>query len=144
MIKDIKTKGLEYFYHDGELYAVILRDDYPGQSVSFVTPDTFSQQLGFLPHKKGGVIPPHRHKMNRREILYTQETLLIKKGRVKVDFYDKDKVYVFSEEVRAGDVILLCGSGGHGFNILEDTVMIEVKQGPYNGMEDKERFEGIK
>lgn len=142
MIKEIKTEGLEYLYHEGELYCLILKEHYRNDVVAFFTPDSFSQQLGFLPHKKGDCIKPHRHKLHKREVLYTQEILMIKKGKVKVNLYDDEKNYVGSEIVNAGDIILLCG-GGHGFEILEETIMIEIKQGPYVGIEDKERFEGV-
>ena len=77
-----------------------------------------------------------------RNVKYTQETLFIKKGRVKINFYDESKKYFDTRELKAGDVILLV-SGGHDFTMLEDTEMIEVKQGPYAGNDDKERFEGI-
>jgi len=142
MIKEIKTDGLEYLYHYGELYCVLLRDNFKSESVVFFTPDSLSQQLGFLYHKKGNVIKPHKHNINKREILYTQEVLFIKKGKVKVSFYDKTHSNVGTEELFKGDTILLC-AGGHGFEILEDTIMIEVKQGPYVGIDDKERFEGV-
>ena len=78
-----------------------------------------------------------------REIKYTQETLFVKRGRVRVDFYTDDKAYIASRELKTGDVVLLA-SGGHGFEFLEETEMIEVKQGPYCGDEDKERFNGVK
>lgn len=142
MNKNIPKDGLEFIYHENELYCVILRDNYMNSSIAFFTPDSFSQQLGFLPHKKGNIIQPHRHRMNKREILYTQEVLLIKKGMVKVNFYDKDQKFAGSEILKTGDVILLCLSG-HGFEILEDSVMIEIKQGPYVGADDKERFGGV-
>lgn len=141
MIKEIKKEGLEYVYHDGELYCIILRNQYDNESVAFFSPDSLSQQLGYLPHKKGKVIQPHRHKIHKRDILYTQEVLVVKKGQVKVNFYDKEKNHAGSEIVGEGDVILLC-AGGHGFEMLEDTIMIEVKQGPYMGIDDKERFGG--
>jgi len=142
MIKEKKKDGLEYLYHEGELYCIILRDSFVNDSVIFFTPDSFSQQMGYLPHKKGSIIKSHRHKINKREILYTHEVLFIKEGKIKVNFYDKNKKYLFSENINKGDVILLCG-GGHGFDILENTIMIEIKQGPYVGIDDKERFEGI-
>jgi len=141
MIKETMSEGLEYLYHEGELYSVILRDTFKSESINFFTPDSFSQQLGCLPHKKGNIIKPHRHKINKREVLFTQEVLFIKKGKVKVNFY-KDKTYIDSEIVETNDVILLC-AGGHGFEMLEETIMIEVKQGPYMGVDDKEQFEGI-
>lgn len=142
MIKEIKEEGIEYLYNEGELYSVVLRGNYKNESVSFFTPDSFSQQLGYLPHKKGNVIKPHKHKINKREILYTQEVLFMKKGKVKINFYKHEKIHVGSEIIKGGDIILLC-AGGHGFEILEDTIMIEVKQGPYMGIDDKDRFEGI-
>ncbi len=142
MIKEISTEGLEYLYHEGELYSIVMRENFTSDTISFFTPDSFSQQLGYLPHKKGNIIEPHKHKVNRREILYTQEVLFMKKGKLKVNFYKHDKEYIGSEVVNEGDIILLCG-GGHGFEILEDAVMIEIKQGPYMGLDDKVKFEGV-
>lgn len=142
MHKEIKAKGLEYIFHGEEMLCTILRSDYSNSSISFFTPDDFSQQLGYLPHKAGAVIKPHIHKVNRREVFYTNEVLVLRSGRVKVNLYSQLKEYLGSEELLSGDVILLCG-GGHGFEIQEDTVMIEIKQGPYMGLDDKERFEGV-
>jgi len=142
MIKEIAIEGLEYIYHKGELYCLILRDTFQNNSVSFFTPDSLSQQLGYLPHNKGAIIKPHRHNINKREILYTQEVLFIKKGSIKVNLYDSNHVHIGSEILGAGDCILLC-AGGQGFEMLEDRIMIEVKQGPYVGLDDKVRFEGV-
>jgi len=142
MTKETKEKGLEYLYHDGELYCLILRDSYSNKSIAFFTPQTFSQQLGYLPHKKGNIIKPHRHVISKREILHTQEVLFIKSGKVQINFYDLAHKHVGSETVSGGDVALLCG-GGHGFEMLEESVMVEVKQGPYLGIEDKVRFDGV-
>jgi mannose-6-phosphate isomerase-like protein (cupin superfamily) len=90
----------------------------------------------------GHVIPPHVHNPVRREVHYTNEVLLIRAGRVRVDFYDESRVYLESTILETGDVVLLA-EGGHGFEMLEPTEMIEVKQGPYAGEQDKSRFEGI-
>lgn len=139
MIKESNVKGLEYVYHEGELLCVILRSEYDSESISFFTPNSLSQQLGYLPHKKGGKIDPHKHKIHKREILFTQETLFIKKGKVKVNLYGSSKELIGSETLNEGDFILLCG-GGHGLDILEDSQMIEIKQGPYVEADDKERF----
>lgn len=142
MIKEIIIDGIEYVYHNGELYCLIIRNSFKSDTIAFFTPDSLSQQLGYLPHKKGNIIKPHKHNVNKREILYTQEVLFLKKGKVKVNFYDNNFMHMGSEVVSSGDAILLCG-GGHGFEILEDTIMIEVKQGPYVGVEDKVRFKGV-
>lgn len=128
---------------NGECFAIIIYHDYTKDGVAFFTPDDFSQQLGYMKHKKGDVIPEHVHNLQIREIQYTQETLVVKRGRLRVDLYTNGKNYLTSRELTAGDVILLA-SGGHGFEFLEETEMIEIKQGPYCGDQDKIRFNGEK
>jgi mannose-6-phosphate isomerase-like protein (cupin superfamily) len=140
--KEVRQEGLEYCYNNSELYCIIIRSGFNNESVAFFTPDNFSQQIGYLPHKKNAIIKPHVHLHSKREVYYTQEVLFIKEGKVKVNFYDLDEKYLFSEIIMKGDFILLCG-GGHGFEIIEDTRMIEIKQGPFLGEDDKRRFEGI-
>ena len=126
----------------GRLIALVLRSSYEKQGIEFFTPNDFSQQLGYMNRPEGYVIPPHVHNPVPREVQYTKEVLFIKSGRVRVDFYDDDQTYLESRVLEAGDVILLA-YGGHGFEMLEPTEMIEVKQGPYAGDQDKTRFEGI-
>lgn len=120
--------------------AIIVRASYDKSGITFVTPDDYSQQLAYMHHPKGHVILPHIHNIVKREILYTKEALIIKKGIVRCDFYSDDKEYLKSTVIETGDVLLLV-SGGHGFECLEETEMLEVKQGPYAGENDKVRFE---
>ncbi len=133
---------IEAFLHDGKTLAVILRTDYRADGIKFFTPDDFSQQLGYMNRPQGYVIPPHVHNPVAREVLYTKEVLFIKSGQVRVDFYDEDQTYLESRILYQGDVLLLA-YGGHGFEMLEPSEMIEVKQGPYAGDNDKTRFTGI-
>jgi len=128
---------------DGEhLLALIVPHDYSKAGIEFFTPPDFSQQLGYMRHPRGKVIEPHVHNHVRREVQYTQEVLFIKRGRLRVDFYSSDRIYLRSVVLQAGDAILLA-SGGHGFEVIEEVEMIEVKQGPYAGDGDKSRFPGI-
>lgn len=126
--------------HSGEkLLAIIVRSSFSQPGVTFFTPDNLSQQLAFIKHPPGRLIEPHIHNPVQREVLYTQEVLLIKTGSLRVDFYDTGCNYLESRILAAGDVILLA-EGGHGFEVLEELEMIEVKQGPYAGGFDKTRF----
>ena len=136
-------KNMEEIQSGQQVIAVIIYSEFSKDGIEFFTPGEFSQQLGYMKHKKGHTIQEHKHKLQTREVKYTQETLFIRKGRVRVDFYTDDKLFLTSRELKTGDVILLA-SGGHGFEFLEETEMIEVKQGPHGGDEDKERFEGIR
>lgn len=122
--------------------AIVIRHEYRAEGIEFFTPNTFSQQLAYMNRPSGYVIAPHVHNPVRREVQYTKEVLFIKSGRVRVDFYDEQRTYLRSLVLRAGDVILLA-FGGHGFEMLEATEMIEVKQGPYAGEADKTRFAPI-
>lgn len=133
---------LEYIKHDAQLESVIIRASYQKEGIEFFTPDDFSQQLGYMNRNKGYVIPPHRHNLVPRKVDLTQEVLFIKSGKVRVDFYDDDQNYLESRILYPGDVILLA-HGGHGFEMLEASEMIEVKQGPYCGEQDKVRFEPV-
>jgi len=134
---------LELISDNDQIIAFIIPAFFSSEKIEFFTPGTFSQQLGYLPHKAGDTIQEHVHVLHCREIQYTQETLFIRKGKVKITFYTDDQKYLTERTLQTGDVILLA-SGGHGFEFLEDTEMIEVKQGPYCGDQDKVRFIGEK
>ena len=136
-------RGLLEFIKKGEdLLAVILRREYTKEGTEFFTPEEFPQQVGFISKKKGEVIGAHIHRRVKREISITQEVLFVRKGEIRADFYDSKQKYVDSRVLKAGDVILLTG-GGHGYEATEDVEMIEIKQGPYLGKDDKIRFEDL-
>ena len=124
---------------DESVLAIIIKGDYEHDGISFFTPDDYSQQLAYMKHPKGHTIIPHIHNQVHRSVFFTQEVLVIKSGKIRVNFFDKNKAYLESFLLSQGDTILLA-SGGHGFDVLEDCEMYEIKQGPYLGEQDKERF----
>jgi len=133
---------LEQIKINNKILGIIIRADYEKEGIAFFTPDTFSQQLGYMKRPKDYVIPPHVHNPVERKVELTQEVLFIKSGKVRVDFYGDARNYLESRVLHKGDVILLA-HGGHGFKMLEPSEMIEVKQGPYCGEMDKIRFEEV-
>ena len=133
---------IETIRHGSVVLAIIVRHTFEREGIEFLTPDNFSQQLGYMKRPAGYVIAPHVHCPVRREVHYTKEVLFIRRGSLRVDFYDDDKHYLQSRLLEGGDVILLA-YGGHGFEMLEECEIIEVKQGPYAGEADKERFAPI-
>jgi mannose-6-phosphate isomerase-like protein (cupin superfamily) len=126
--------------HRGQLLAIVVSHGYNKSGVTFFTPNELSQQLAYMHHPVGKLIEPHVHNPVPRNVRLTQETLFIKRGRLRVDFFDTEQRYFCSRILQAGDVILLI-QGGHGFEVLEELEMFEVKQGPYTGEEDKTRFD---
>lgn len=125
-----------------QLLAVIVSGKFREPGIHFFTPNDLSQQLAYMRHPAGKVIDPHVHNPVSRNVHFTQEVLFIKRGRLRVDFYDNDRQYLESRVLEEGDVILLA-TGGHGFEVLEEVEMVEVKQGPYAGDQDKTRFTGV-
>lgn len=145
MKRDFEIPSLplvEHIEHGGQTMAVIVRRDYRKDGIEFFTPGTFSQQIGYMNRPAGYTIPPHVHTPVPREVMFTNEVLFIRRGRLRVDFYTDDEAYLESTVLATGDVILLA-RGGHGFEMIEPTEIVEVKQGPYAGDRDKRRFEGV-
>ena len=136
------NNDLEKIEYNGIVLAIIIKNNFHEEGVTFFTPDDFSQQLAFMKHPKGRVIDAHVHNIVTREVKFTKEILFIKKGKLRVDFYNEDKLYLKTRILEQGDVILLA-EGGHGFKALDDLEMIEVKQGPYLGDDDKTTFKGV-
>jgi hypothetical protein len=137
-----KQTGVEHILWESVLLAIIIRSSYRREGISFFTPEEFSQQLGYMNRPKGYTIDPHIHAHQERKVLFTQEVLLVRSGRVRVDFYDNSQNYLMSRVLTDGDVILLAAAG-HGFEFLEASELIEVKQGPYSAVDDKIRFEKV-
>lgn len=135
----MKMDGLEIVQEENQVFAIIVRKEFDQPGVNFFTPGEFSQQLGVLIHKKGKKVKRHRHKLIKREIFSTQEVLVLIEGKMKVDLYnDKGKI-LKSVVLTPGSTILLA-RGGHRIEVLEDSKIIEVKQGPYAGHDDKDFF----
>lgn len=130
---------VELIKDDSETVGIIVSHEYTKPGIEFFTPGDFSQQLAYMKRPAGYEIAPHVHNVVRREVFYTQETLFIRRGRVRIDFYNKNKGLICARVVTTGDVVLLV-TGGHGFHMIEESEIIEVKQGPYAGDEDKVHF----
>jgi hypothetical protein len=123
----------------GETLAILIREAYEPESTTFLTPPEHKQQVGFVVHGAGTAIPRHDHVPVVRTIRGTSECLVVRRGLSEVTIYDRSRREVCRRLLRAGDVLLLV-AGGHGFRQIEDTVFLEIKQGPYPGVEEKVRF----
>ena len=130
---------IEWVTHDEKPLALIVRAAYAPEQTDFLTPPSFKQQVGFVVYPEGGEIRRHDHRPLERQLVGTSEVLVIRSGRCLIDVYNDARELVATRELRAGDLMLMVG-GGHGFRMLEDTVFLEVKQGPYTGIDEKELF----
>ena len=132
-------EAIEQTIWNGEPLAYIIRAEVSPEKTTFLTPAELNLQVGFVVYPAGGEVERHLHRPLRREIVGTSEVLVVKEGRCQMDIYNDAKELVATRELRKGDVMLMVG-GGHGFRMVEDTVFLEIKQGPYTGLDEKERF----
>jgi mannose-6-phosphate isomerase-like protein (cupin superfamily) len=136
------TSGIEeYRSTTGAVLALVVRSTARATGIEFFTPPESSQQLGIMRHEAGHRVLPHIHNVVAREVHRTQEVLLVREGSCELDLYGENREFVASLVLSLGDVVLLA-SGGHGLRMLEECELLEVKQGPYLGVDDKVRFEG--
>lgn len=132
--------NVEFVGDSGNPMAILVRSDASVDGIEFFTPGTFSQQLGLMSRPSGYVVPAHTHNLVERTITQTQEVLLLRKGRIRVTIYGLEDQAISVLEMAPGDVILLA-HGGHKIEMLEKSEILEVKQGPYAGPNDKTHFE---
>jgi len=132
--------GIEKIMDGDCILSMIIRAGVSPTGTEFVTPDEFYQQAGFVVYPAGGKIPSHLHKPIQRHLVGTPETLFVRKGKLEVRFFNEEKKLITKSIIQTGDVLMLV-NGGHGFTIIEDTILLEIKQGPYTGLDEKERFD---
>jgi hypothetical protein len=132
-------KPVEIISDGGIALAYIVDAHWTPSATQFLTPDDFGQQMGMIVYGAGEAIVPHVHLPVVREVHGTTECIIVRKGSCAIDIYNSSRKFIAARELVEGTIILLLG-GGHGFRMHEDTVLFEVKQGPYVGNADKERF----
>jgi hypothetical protein len=136
---EIKMETVERIEAEGKPIAIIVRNDFNRPGVNFFSPYDFSQQLGILVHPPGHEVKAHVHNVIARDVRVTQEVLFVIEGKIEISLFNENRAFITSRLLTQGDTILLA-YGGHGIKILEPSKILEVKQGPYAGIEDKEFF----
>ena len=135
MIKEIKYKK--------KLYALVIKKSFrKKKGISFFTKQNSNQQIGYMNHSKNHIIKPHLHLKRLTKILLTSEVIILQKGKLRVDFYNNKKKYLFSIYLNKNEIIMLV-HGGHGFKVIKDAQMLEIKQGPFLMSKDKIKFKKI-
>ena len=120
------------------IMAFVIKRNHQSEGINFLSDEKDYLQVATMSHKSGHIILPHYHNKIPRQVDMTCEALIIKKGTLKVNLYE-NKSIVHSFTVSSGDILILL-SGGHGFEVIDDVDMVEIKQGPFMGLADKTRF----
>jgi hypothetical protein len=134
------VKPIEIISEGERPLVYLIRAEWMPQKTEFLTPDHFGQQMGMIVRGARERVTPHIHLPVTREVHGTTECIVVRKGSCDIDIYDSSKTLLASRRLNTGDIALLL-AGGHGFRMREDTILFEVKQGPYIGAQDKEQFE---
>ena len=123
---------VEKICQSNKVLALFIRQESIDDGLKFFTSYEYALQVGQHKYPQGKIIKPHVHCPVKQERLASlQEVLYIQKGKVKTTFYTEDGRKIDTKILQAGDILLLM-EGGHGFEFLEKTQMLEIKQGPYN------------
>lgn len=130
---------IEQICSDSQVLCLIIRAELNPSETKFLTPPEFNLQVGYIVYSAGHQIPRHVHREIHRDVGGTSEVLVVRRGRCLIDVYNEERHLIATRELHAGDIMIMV-AGGHGFRMLEDTVLLEVKQGPYPGVDEKERF----
>ncbi len=138
-IEPANCGSVERICSDETCLACIIRGSFLPDKTTFFTPPDHLQQTGYIVCAAGDEIQRHTHRALERHLVGTSEVLVVKKGRCEIDIYNDERELVATRELYEGDIVLIV-AGGHGFHMLEDTVLLEVKQGPYTGVDERERF----
>ena len=109
--------------------------------LNFFSQDGDFIQVGVWGYGAGKELKAHIHNEVKREVLWTQEVLFVRSGKLRARIYNTQEELIKQLEVQAGDVIILL-RGGHGYDILEEgTQVLEIKNGPYVGADlDRRRL----
>ena len=134
------TASVEIISDGDEPLVYLVHAGWTPQKTEFLTPGHFGQQMGMVVRAAKERVPPHMHLPVVREVRGTTECIIVRKGSCDIDIYDTNKRLMTSRRLSTGDIALLL-NGGHGFRMCEDTVLFEVKQGPYVEARDKVRFD---
>jgi hypothetical protein len=134
-----ENHGIEIVSAAGVELCYIVKASFEPLQTIFITQPEYKQQVGFIKYPAGSDIPRHRHIPLERHLVGTSEVVLVRRGRCRLEVYTEDRELVATRELEQGDLVLMV-AGGHGFAVHDDTVLLEVKQGPYIGLEEKERF----
>lgn len=136
---ELDTSLIEHIVDNQQVLCCIIRSHFMPDRTTFLTPPEYKQQVGYVVYESGGEVARHVHRPLERHIIGTSEVLIVKRGRCLVDIYSDKRELVATRELGPGDMMLMV-AGGHGFRMIEDTILLEVKQGPYTGIDEKERF----
>jgi len=135
----MNIENVEVISANDQILCYVIRANTRPEKTTFITPPEGKQQVGFIVYPKDSVIARHIHRPLERHIIGMAEVLVVRSGHCQIEVYDENKALVAVRDLYPNDVVLMVG-GGHGFRNLEDTVLLEIKQGPYLGVEDKELF----
>lgn len=128
---------------DGKILArYITADDIKPGLISLTNDNEFLQVVAWGHYEKGKYLQDHWHNEFERTALRTYEAIYVVKGAIEARLFDLDLIPVETITVKQGELLILLESA-HGYTILEDdTTVLEIKNGPFMGVDkDKTKFQ---
>ena len=121
-------------HHNGTHVAthVIPTNSKPG--LNFITNDDKYLQLGIWNYEKNHKLPAHYHNEFPREALKTNEFVFVLSGKLKCDLYTEEGEYIETIIANNNEGIIQ-HNFTHKYTILEKSIILESKNGPFFGVE---------
>ena len=130
---------MKIYDKNGYILAFIVDGNKNEQAKNFYTENNLDIQVASFNLKEGENIDRHYHYKQNRNIQTTSEVIYVQEGNLEIEIYDNEKNFIDKLSASEGMIIIIL-DGGHAINIIEDSKFIEIKQGPYDPENDKERF----
>ncbi len=121
---------VEYIEYKKEKYAVVVRSNYVNKPIDFFTDNDNEFQMGMFTRDTGYRVEPHKHICDPFKIHLVQEFILVKNGKLKMEFFSSKGEKYNETILNEGDSVLTI-KGGHSIIFLEKSSILEIKQGPY-------------
>lgn len=130
---------IEKITENEKIIAIVVRSNFKPEGVNFLTSESSPLQLGVSSYKKGDVLKAHTHIPRERMIKNTQEMVYVRNGKMELYLFNSKGKLIRTLILEGGDAVFF-SAGGHGWKTIEDSEIIEVKQGPYLGVDQDKTF----
>ena len=98
-------------------------------------------QVALFRYDNGKELKAHNHILRHGyETMKTQEMLFVWRGKIEINIFDEEDKFIFADIMTDGDFYIYY-NGGVGYRVLQDdTKMLEVKVGPFEGADVDRRI----
>ncbi len=130
-------------FHESVHVATIVKPLDASDGLSFVTDDEKFLQLGIWNYKKNTQLDNHFHNEFERKSYKTNEFVFVLKGEIECNLYTEEGEFIERVLIKESEGIIQ-HNYAHEYKMLEDSIILESKNGPFMGVEKDKTVIGEK